>query len=110
FPINMQFSIPGNAKIEQGISIEMHFLIPKQGFIGGSVRIRINALYADNMQEVSINPISFTYSDDSSTFFVEEPTNPNDLMHIAIDVPIEKSGIERMDFALISLTRIDPSG
>lgn len=109
-PINMQFSIPGSAKVEKGISLEMHLLMKKQDFVSGNVKIRINALYAQNSAEIAIDPMNFTYTNESPSFLVYESTDANSLVHMAIDIPIEKSGIDKMDFALISLTRVAPTG
>jgi len=104
-PINMQFSIPGNLQTEKAMSIEMHFLITKQNFADGDARIRIHGMYVNNNQELSE---AVTHTTNSESFHIEEPSNSDGLLHLFIDVPIEKSDIEKRDFALISLSRIEP--
>lgn len=110
-PINMQFSIPGDLKTEKAISIEMHFLVKKQSLADGNARIQINALYVNNNTEFSMpDSITFTHTTDSNDFAIVEPSNVDGLMHVFINVDIEKSVVEKRDFALISLTRILPDG
>lgn len=102
-PINMQFAIPGDLKTEKAISIEMHFLVRKNFVANGNARIRISGLYMSNQTETSQ---AVTHITDSDDFMIIEPTDPDGFMHISVDVPIEKSDIDKTDFALISLTRI----
>lgn len=108
-PINMQFSIPSDFKTEKPVSVELHFLVRKQSLENGNARIRINALYAHNESEFFVsNEMTFTHTNDSDDFEIVEPTESNELRHIFIDVPLEKSEIDRSDLALISFTRIEP--
>jgi len=62
-------------------------------------------MYVNNNQELSE---AVTHTTNSESFHIEEPSNSDGLLHLFIDVPIEKSDIEKRDFALISLSRIEP--
>ena len=110
-PVNMQFSIPSDLKTEKAMTVELHFLVSKQGFASGKARIRVNGLYVSNGDEFaspSSGSFSFTHTTDSKDFVITEPTVAGDLVQVMVTIPIEKSHIGKSDFALLSLTRIAP--
>lgn len=110
-PINMQFGIPGDLKTEKAMSVELHFLVTKESVLNGNARIRIDAKYMQQDGDFNIYDASpsFTYTTDSGDFFIAEPTSSNDVKHVYVIIPIEKSGIENYDFAFLSISRIAPT-
>ena len=110
-PINMQFGIPGDLRTQKAMSIDMHFLVSKQDFASGNVRIRVNALYVQNYNEFNMpETVQWTYTTDSDDFEIIEPTSSDKLVHVYVNVPIEKQNIYNYDFALLSLSRVAPDG
>lgn len=110
-PVNIQFSVPSDLREKQAISLELHFLVTKQGFANGNISIRIKSLFADNVTQFSM-PESMIFNDiiDSSDLFIVEPALSNGLLHAYIDVPLQNSSLKKRDFAFMSLSRVDALG
>lgn len=108
-PVNMQFSIPSDLKTEKPISVELHFLIRRQSMANGNARIQVNSLYVHNIATFPApSSLNYTHTNNSDDFAIIEPSQSDEFTHIFIDVPLDKSEIDRSDFALISFTRIAP--
>ena len=110
-PINIQFSIPGNFKKHHAVSLELHFLVKQDPGFNGNARIQIDAKYMGNDKDFNImsSVPTFTSTTISDDFLIVEPTSSTSLKHISVIIPLENSGIRKSDFALLSLTRIQPT-
>jgi hypothetical protein len=111
FPINMQFSIPGDLKTQKAMSLELHFLVKKQAGSNGNARIQVNAEYMPQNGEFDIfnGAPTFTYTTDSGNFLITEPSSTSNVEHVYVIIPIEKQNIYNYNFALLSVSRIAPT-
>jgi predicted RNA binding protein with dsRBD fold (UPF0201 family) len=110
-PINMQFAIPADLRTEKAVSLQLHFLVKTNSVPNGNARIRVNAEYMHNNAEFDISdPVpTFMHTTDSHDFLITEPSSANNVVHVYVVIPLEKSGILNRDFASLSLTRIAPT-
>jgi hypothetical protein len=107
-PVNMQFSIPNDLKTEKPISLQLHFLVQKTSSspVTGKARMQIDGLYIKNKEQ--FNTADVTSTSFSHDFYVVEPSNSADLVHLYITVDLHKHGIKKNDLAILSISRIAP--
>lgn len=109
-PINMQLSIPGALFFENAEALDLHFLIKKQGAVNHKARVEVDVKYMgknDKFDILSPTP-TFSYEAESNDFNVFEPSLSDDIRHICVTIPLQKSCISNCNFIFLSLTRIAP--
>jgi len=110
-PINMQISIPGALLIERAETLDLHFLVKKQGMHHGRARIAVNVKYMGQYDDFNIfNSVpTFSYEEQSNDFDIFEPLESHEVRHVCVSVPLQKTSIKKCNFIVVSVTRIDPS-
>lgn len=109
-PINMQLAVPSALLIERAEMLDLHFLVAQQGFENGKARVGVQVKYMGQYGEFDIfdeSPL-FTYIVESEDFKVIEPMHANQVRHICVTVPLEKTLINKCNFIVMSITRTQP--
>jgi len=109
-PINMQLAVPSALFIERAEVLDLHFLVVQQGAGNGKARIAVNAKYMGQYGDFNIFDSSplFTYVVESKDFKIFEPMSSDQVRHVCVKVPLEKTLINKCNLIILSLTRIEP--
>ena len=109
-PINLQFSIPSDLQTQEEVSLELHFLVKQQGALAGKARIQVEAKYIHNHADFDVlSPVpTFTYKNYSTNILITEPGSVDSVRHVSIVIPLDSSVIKNLDFASLSLIRVEP--
>jgi hypothetical protein len=110
-PITMQISIPAALLVEKAESLDLHFLVAKQGGSHHKARVAVDVKYMAQYGEFNIfdaHP-TYTYHSESHDFDVYEPIAADDVRHVCVSVPLQKTSINKCNFIIISVTRATPA-
>jgi hypothetical protein len=103
-PISMQFAIP--ADFNRDITIGLHFVVPKQGFLPGKIKIHMNGAFLRNNERFSIDEIDFSGS--SHSVIVNEPACDSEFRHVYVKMSGRVSNFKEDSLAHFSFIRIEP--
>ena len=70
----------------------------------------MEAKYIHNHADFDIlSPVpTFTYKNYSTNILITEPSSVDSVRHVSIVIPLESSVVKNLDFASLSLIRVEP--
>ena len=109
-PINLQFVIPDDFAKHKKVSLELAVLIPSNGLPNGYANFQVQAKYLKSSHSYNPDDINWTHTNTSGNVKITEASTSGNAKYMLIRIPLKRSHIKRGYFALLSISRIAPTG
>jgi hypothetical protein len=109
-PINLQFIIPDDFAKHKKVSLELAVLVPSNGLPNGYANFQVQAKYLKSSHSYNPEDINWTHTSTSGNVKITEASTSGNAKYMLIKIPLKRSHIKRGYFALLSISRILPTG